>query len=104
MAISPILFNGTISLSQDISNIKSHEDNQSSVLHVNAQRKFEEQINESLTRVREGDDVKNNAGGFDAREKGKNEYTGDGGIHRKKKKTDGDRFFMKSEGGFDISI
>jgi hypothetical protein len=39
----------------------------------------------------------------DAKEKGHNEYHGDGGLHRKKAKDEG-RVVMKSEGGFDMKI
>ena len=40
---------------------------------------------------------------FDAKEKGRNEYSGDGGKHRKKFKGDG-KVVAKSVGGFDIKI
>lgn len=40
---------------------------------------------------------------FDAKEKGHNGYSGDGGKRRKKIKGDG-RVVEKSEGGFDIKI
>jgi hypothetical protein len=39
----------------------------------------------------------------DAKEKGHNEYTGDGGRHRKNFKGDG-KVVSKSEGGFDMKI
>ena len=40
---------------------------------------------------------------FDAKEKGHNGYSGDGGKRRKKIKGDG-RVVAKSEGGFDMKI
>jgi hypothetical protein len=39
----------------------------------------------------------------DAKEKGHNEYHGDGGLHRRKAKEDG-KVVRKSEGGFDMKI
>ena len=40
---------------------------------------------------------------FDAKEKGRNGYAGDGGKRRKKAKGDG-KVVAKSEGGFDMKI
>ena len=102
MAISPIVLNGAITATQDISALKAHDDSHASVLQSTTQNKIEHQVERKLNMVRRQDDVKNNDKGFDAREKGSNEYTGDGGARRRRNE-DGE-VIIKGKGGFDVSI
>ncbi len=102
MAINPILFNGTINMTQDLSALKAHNDNQSTVMHSHLQTKVDQKVEENVTKVRNSDNVDYHEKGFDASEKGDNEYQGDGGKRRRKQERD--RVVVKNKGGFDISV
>ncbi len=102
MAINPILMNATITSSQNVLNARASEDSQASVIHGNTEQRLEKETREKLSRVREGENAEKPSTDADAREKGKNEYTGDGGARRKKKE-DG-VFFAKHKVGFDITV
>lgn len=103
MAISPILFNGTINASQNIAELRSGEDGKVNIMQGEAARRMEEDTYDKTSRVRQGDDANYEDRAFDSSEKGDNEYAGDGGRHRKKKTQDG-TVYIKNKGGFDISI
>ena len=102
MAISPVVLNGTIGVTQDIAALKAHGDGHASVLQSTTQEKIEHQNEHKLNMVRAQDDVENRNKGFDAKEKGSNEYHGDGGARRRHNE-DGE-VHIKGKGGFDVSI
>ena len=105
MGISPIALNGMIPASQDISAIKQNDDNRAALMQGTTQNRVEKKTDERLNSVRSGDNVENNQGQFDAKEKGDNDYQGDGGRGRKKIEEDNDgKVFIKDKGGFDITI
>ena len=55
--------------------------------------------------MQQGDNADNTMRGFDASEKGDNEYSGDGGMRRKKEEKGFDgKVVVKNKGGFDITI
>ncbi|MCR5526812.1 MAG: hypothetical protein K6F39_05450 [Lachnospiraceae bacterium] len=103
MAISPIILNGSITASQDLSALKAHDDAKAAVMHNTTQDKIEHQQEQKLNRVRKQDDVELHQKGYDAREKGSNEYAGDGGKNRKKQNSK-DAVHIKEKGGFDVSV
>jgi hypothetical protein len=103
MAISPIVFNGSINLSQNVAELRSGEDGKVNIMQGEAARRMEEDTIDKTSRVRQGDDANNDQRAFDSSEKGDNEYTGDGGRNRKRKTQDG-TVYIKNKGGFDISI
>lgn len=105
MAISPLLFNGSVSRMQDISSIKHNEDVKGMVDQANFQNTFNREIDSKVNQVHHSDDVENRQQKHDAKEKGKNQYMGDGGKKRdsQKKPQDG-RVIAKSTGGFDMKI
>lgn len=105
MAISPLLFNGSVSRMQDVSAIKHNEDVKGMVDQTNFQNTFNKEIDSKVNQVHHGDDIENRQQKHDAKEKGKNEYMGDGGRNRKseKKPQDG-RVIPKSRGGFDMKV
>ena len=102
MAVSPILVNGTIGISQDIAALKAHEQNKEQVYHVASVQQNEKESEVKLTRVRNADNTENHSGNMDSKEKGNNEYYGDGGRNRRKN-SDG-TVIIKGRSGFDISI
>ncbi|MBQ9550008.1 MAG: hypothetical protein IJU87_04270 [Lachnospiraceae bacterium] len=103
MALSPIVFNGTINASQNIAELRTNEDGKVNIMQGEAAQRNEEDTTDKLSRVREADDANNDQRKFDSSEKGDNEYSGDGGRQRKRKDKDG-TVFIKSKGGFDITI
>ena len=103
MAISPIEFSGTLGAQDNLSHLKANEDNRAAILHGNAHIQVEHEAVNKLNRVREADDVSKEQKGFNASEKGDNEYQGDGGRNRRKKEREG-QVVVKSKGGFDISV
>lgn len=105
MAISPLLFNGSVSRMQDVSMIKHNEDAKGMVDQTNFQNTFNKEVDSRLNQVHQSDDLENRQQKHDAKEKGKNQYAGDGGKNRPKgnKPQDG-RVVPKSMGGFDMKI
>lgn len=105
MAISPLEMHGMYSRTQDFTAIKQNEDNHAmlgqNMLHTQAEKEQQQKAtvvvktNESETRQQKQD----------AREKGKNEYMGDGGRNRKKNEPKGDGTVKpKAATHFDMSI
>lgn len=101
MAFGTIEFT-TISRAQDYTTIKQNEDNKpmldQSHLSVRAERTVEE-LAKTVTDSSEADWHNKK---HDARDKGSNEYAGDGGKNRKKKE-EKDRVIVKG-GGFDMKV
>ena len=105
MAISPLLFNGSVSRMQDVSVIKHNEDAKGMVDQANFQNTFHREIDSKVNQVHQSDDVENRQQKHDAKEKGKNQYSGDGGQNRKREKKPQDgRVIPKSRGGFDMKV
>ena len=106
MSINRIELQGTITRAQDFTTIKQNEDNKGMVDQTNFQTQFHKAVDNKLTQVHEGDNAEGKGKGPDAREKGSNEYTGDGGRHRKKKsgeEEDG-KVMLKGISRFDMKI
>ena len=89
MAISPILLNGSIQ--------------QTDIFYVFLGDATEKRDQQLAKQVVHADETLFKEERFDAKEKGHNGYSGDGGKRRKKTKGDG-KVVEKSEGGFDIKI
>lgn len=105
MAISPLVFNGSVTRMQDVSAIKHNEDAKGMIDQSNFQNAFSREIDSKINHVHQSDDVENRQQRQDAKEKGKNEYHGDGGKQRQKKQgTLEGRVIAKSSGGFDVKI
>lgn len=92
----------TVSRAQDYSTIKQNEDNKAFIDQSNGQ--FQVQKNEQkLTKeVHSGDDARWSGKKQDAREKGSNEYYGDGGRRRKQQPRE--QMVVKDKKSFDIKI
>lgn len=95
---------GTIARSQDYTTIKQNEDNKSiAQQNVLIQDKQKEDI-QKTKQVNQSDSAQWQQKKFDAREKGSNNYEGDGGSKRKKEKEPDGKVVLKGQGGFDIKI
>lgn len=94
----------TISRSQDYTTIKQNQDNKVVVDQGN----FEQQLNknvEQLTReVHSSDNSDWQNKKFDAKEKGSNEYSGNGGKQRRKEEKQIEKVVKKKPQSFDMKI
>ena len=86
MAISPLMFNGSVTRMQDVTQVKHNEDMKGVVDQTNFQNAFHKQIDHKLNQVHQSDNAENRQKKFDAKDKGDNEYSGDGGKRRKSDK------------------
>ena len=78
MAISPLVFNGSVTRMQDVTQIKQNEDMKGMVDQTNFQNTFHKQIDSRLNQVHQSDTADNRQKKFDAKEKGSNAYDSDG--------------------------
>lgn len=106
MAIGPIEIQGAITRTQDYSQIRHNEINKGQVDQSLIATATQKSVETKASAVNAGDDVTNFQKQFDARDKGSNEYNGDGGQNRKqsKQQTDGRVFVKGSNSTFDIKI
>lgn len=82
MSVSAIQ-NATIARTQDYSTIKQNEDNKGYMSQVSIGQDREEDNQQKARQVRSGEEADWKNKKQDAREKGSNEYQGDGGRKRK---------------------
>ena len=101
MAFGAIEFT-TISRAQDYSMVKHNEDNKGFVDQTNFSQQVQKTTEQRIREVHSSDDTEWHQQNPDAKEKGKNEYQGDGGRHRRQG-ADG-RVVVKSQGGFDMKV
>ena len=94
----------TISRAQDYTTIKHNEDNQVNVDQANFSEQFQKTTEQNIRGVHQSDDTQWHENKPDAKEKGNNKYSGDGGRRRKKQQAAQERVVPKGSGGFDIKI
>ncbi len=105
MSIGMVEFQGAIQRTQDFSTIKQQEDGKAMVSQSSLLQKEEKEQQVKPTQVRQMDQTDKNDTHADAREQGKNQYFGDGGMHRKKDAPDKDgKVSIKGVHHFDVSI
>jgi len=106
MAIGPVELNGALQRVQDIATIKQNQDNKAIINQTNFKDTFNKEVDEHFTKVYDADETRNENKKFDARDKGENEYSGDGGRKRRNTKEEtSERVVVKSsKGSFDIKI
>lgn len=109
MSIRPVVLNGMIQRTQDVSNLKQQEDNKPVIQQQNIEIQQEKQEDRLMHQVQEADQKENDGYRYDAKEKGNNQY--EGGQQKKKKKQqdrepeNGGRVILKGQGSsFDIKI
>ncbi len=86
MAIGFVEMQGQITRAQDFTTVKHNEDTKGLVDQSNFGQQMTKQVEKQVQRVNQGDRTENRQKKFDAKEKGSNEYQGDGGKNRKQKK------------------
>lgn len=106
MAIGFVEMQGQITRAQDFTAIKHNEDTKGMVEQANFGQQMTKQIERQVNRVNEGKQPEYQERKFDAKDKGDNEYKGDGGRSRKKKleeNPDG-KVLMKKLSNFDFTV
>ena len=103
MAISPILLNGSIQQTDNVLHNQLRQMEKGMVHQGNIQVQEEKREQQMAKQVVHADETLFKEERFDAKEKGRNGYAGDGGKRRNKSKKDG-KVVAKSEGGFDMKI
>lgn len=106
MAIGFVEMQGQITRAQDFTTIKHNEDSKGMVEQANVGQQMTKQVERQVNRVNKGEQPEYHEKKFDAKDKGSNEYHGDGGRGRKnKQKTEDDgKVLLKGIGHFDISL
>jgi hypothetical protein len=105
MSIGPVEINGIIGRTQDYSTIKHNEDSRGMVEQSNILKQLDTKLDHQMNQVHHADNADNFEQKFDAKDKGSNEYTGDGGKQRKHDNQEKDgKVIIKNTGGFDIKI
>lgn len=107
MAIGQIEIQGQITRAQDFTTYKHNEDTKGAVEQANVGMQFAKQVEKQVAKVNRGEQPEYQNKKFDAKEKGSNEYNGDGGRRgrkkEEKKEPDG-KVILKGMGNFDISL
>ena len=104
MAIGFVEMQGQITRAQDYTTIKHNEDAKGMVEQANVGQQMTKQVERQVNRVNKGNQPEYHERKFDAKDKGSNEYHGDGGKNRKglKKESDG-KVLLKGVSTFDVS-
>ena len=112
MGLGPLELSGAIQRSQDFAAIRHNEEHKGQTDQANFVNRLQKEVSDNANTVKSTTEVLNEQKKFDAKEKGSNEYTGDGGRgqgHKdedaKGRKSDKDGVHIKmSESSFDIRI
>jgi hypothetical protein len=105
MAIGPMQLNGIMSRTTDYTPIKQNEDIKPMVDQNVFQNTMHKNIEKKLTQVKESEETDTYQRKQDAKEKGKNEYQGDGGRNRRQVQPPVDgRVIRKGSGRFDFTV
>lgn len=101
MAFGAIEFT-TISRAQDYTVIKHNEDNKGFVDQTNFSDQVQKTTEQRIREVHSSDDTEWHQQNPDAKEKGNNEYKGDGGRHRRRSSED--KVVVKGRPSFDMKV
>lgn len=106
MIVRPVVIQGTVQNSQNMTSVKHGEDVKPMVEQANIAVSTQKEVKLKSENVIKKDDVDKGNEKFDAKEKGKNEYYS---VKVKKKKQDTANnaegsVFVKSTGSFDVKI
>ena len=108
MAIGPLELQGSITRVQDFAIQRQGEETKIATDQAHVVQHTKDESDNKHNAVTRADDPSNNLKKFDARDKGSNEYSGDGGRHRKQqeeeKGKEGSVVVKGYPGSFDIRI
>ena len=104
MAIGFVEMQGQITRAQDYTTMKHNDDTKGMVEQANFGQQMTKQVEKQDKRVNQKDQPEYHNRKIDAKDKGSNEYRGDGGKNRKnlKKESDG-KVLLKGVSTFDVS-
>ena len=106
MAIGFVEMQGQITRAQDYTTIKHNEDAKGMVEQANVGQQMTKQVERQVNRVNKGNQPEYHERKLDAKDTGSNEYHGDGGQARKRKKgeTPDGKVLMKKAEKIDFSV
>ena len=110
MGLGPLELSGVLQRTQDIATIRHNEEHKGQVDQNNFADRLSKEVNDRANTVKSTTETLNDQKKFDAKEKGSNEYTGDGGKRRKDEDANGHGHekegvhIKMSESSFDIRI
>jgi len=102
--IKPVEMQGVIQRVQDLSQIKQNADSKSQIDQTNIQSQFSKDVKHNQEQIVKQDNAKNKDEKYDAKEKGKGEYTGGFRNKKKKKENPDGEVKAKTPRGFDVKI
>lgn len=91
-----------IARTQDFSTIKQFEDNRAALAQMNMHQQSGKEIQNRAKQVLQTEETQWQQKRFDSREKGSNEYAGDGGKGRRRQPTE--QVVVKKQQGFDVKV
>lgn len=94
----------TLTRTQDYTTIKHNEDNKGFVDQTNIGQQVEKKTEQLTREVHSSDNADWHNKKFDAKEKGANDYSGDGGKKRQKQNGKQDQVVVKGHQSFDMKI
>ncbi len=104
MTIRPVVLNGMIQRTDDIGQLKQHEDAKPAVDQQNIQMQVQRAEHQSQKQVNKAENSRLMDERFDAKEEGKSQYRDNRKKKNGKKKEDGRVTAKKPVGNFDIKI
>lgn len=104
MAITPVEWNSVMSNTQDYTSVRHQEEMKGMVDQTNFQSALDKEVKDRVKQVHGKDDAQMNQKKYDAKEKGSNQYSGDGGAKRRKKEVVTDRVTVKGMSHFDMTV
>lgn len=104
MAIGQIDLNNAMTRIQEFTAQKHNEDTRGLVEQNQLQTQFNKELTTSMRQVVKSEQTEYQNKKFDAKDKGSNQYSGDGGKRRKKEQLSEGRVISKTESGFDVKI
>lgn len=106
MSVGPVTIHGVIQRANDVGAVKHQEDSKPMVDQQNIQAHMKNEQMKHLKQVRHADDSENHKKKYDAKEKGNNEYQGQGQQKKKKRSNEKDGSVVLKAGNsyFDMKI
>lgn len=105
MGVGPLELSGGLTRTQDYAIMRHNEEHKGAVSQNNIIQSVAKESEERVSTVKMSDDVSGGNTEHDARNKGKGEYSGDGGRNRKENPSSGGKVLVKGPAsGFDIRI
>ena len=104
MSLGIVEINSAMTGINDFHNIRHNEEAKAGVDQVNFQNQFNQEMENKRIDNNQSEDANNRQKRFDSRDKGSNEYSGDGGRNRKKKEENPDGRVVPKYSGFDMKI